>query len=159
MGESAGGIRGTAGAGTGGIPGTGGCDSITFPGPVLSVFDAQTGAPICDPTFAILVQKDAGSSFVDASASACTPGSYDCPITHDGGATVCPFYLGASLGYSTDATVDVRAPGYEDAEVTGVSVGRSGCVPPFYPASQLSVNLTPLPLDAGAAADAHPSSK
>ncbi len=79
-------------------------------------------------------------------------------MTSDGGVTPCPFYLGASPGYSTDATVDVRAPGYEHTEVSGVSVGQSGCVPPFFPASDLEVNLSPLPPDAGAAADAQLSS-
>jgi hypothetical protein len=157
-GAASGGAAGTAGAGTGGIPGTGGCDSIEFIGPVLKVFDAQTGAPICDPTFAILVQTDAGSSFFDASAFACTPGSYYCPMTYDGGVAPCPFSLGDSLGYSTDATVDVRAPGYEHTEVSGVSVGRAGCVPPFFPASDLNVNLSRLPSDAGGAADAQLSS-
>jgi hypothetical protein len=128
-------------------------------GPVLTVFDAQTGTPICDPSFAVLVQADAGSVFDDVAASACTPGSYDCPMTYDGGATPCPFYLRGGLGYSTEATVDVRAPGYEHGEVSGVSVRRSGCVPPFFPASHLNVNLIPLPRDAGAAADAQLSSK
>jgi hypothetical protein len=157
-GVGAGGTAGAGPAGSGGNPGTGGCDSIEFRGPVLKVFDAQTGTPICDPTFAILVQRDAGSSFVDASASACTPGSFYCPMTYDGGVTPCPFYLEDNLGYSTDATVDVRAPGYEHAEVSGVSVGRAGCVPPFFPASDLNVNLSRLPPDAGAAADAQLSS-
>jgi hypothetical protein len=157
-GAGAGGTAGAGPAGSGGIPGTGGCDSIEFRGPVLKVFDAQTGTPICDPTFAIVVQTDAGSSFVDASASACTPGSYFCPMTYDGGATPCPFYLEDSLGYGMDATVDVRAPGYEHTEVSGVSVGRAGCVPPFFPASDLNVNLSRLPPDAGAVADAQLSS-
>jgi hypothetical protein len=157
-GADGGGTAGTGARGTGGSPGTGGCSSISFPGPVLTVFDAQTGTPICDPSFAVLVQADAGSVFDDVAASACTPGSYDCPMTYDGGATPCPFYLRGGLGYSTEATVDVRAPGYEHGEVSGVSVRRSGCVPPFFPASHLNVNLIPLPRDAGAAADAQLSS-
>ena len=155
-GAGAGGVAGAGGGGTGGNPGTGGCLSIVFPGPVLSVFDAQTGTPICDPTFALLVQTDAGSTFDDVSASACTPSSYDCAVPYDGGATPCKFHL--LLGYAMDATVYVSAPGYEQTAVPGVSVGRSGCVPPFFPASHLNVNLIALPADAGVAGDAHPSS-
>jgi hypothetical protein len=152
-----GGTAAAGGAGSGGRPGTGGCNSISFPGPVLNVFDAQTGTPICDPTFTIVAQTDGGSMFDDALASSCTPSSYNCSVSYDGGATLCPFYL-AGLGYSMDATVDVWAPGYQHTAVPGVSVGRSGCVPPFFPSSHLNVNLSRLPADAGAAGDASLSS-
>ena len=153
----AGGAAGTRGAGSGGFPGTGGCFSIEFPGPVLSVFDAQTGTPICDPVFTIPVQTDAGLIFYDASARACTSPYDRCPTPGDGGTAFCPFYLGG-LGYSMDTTVDVWAPGYEHTSVPGVSVGRAGCVPPFFPSSHLNVNLVPLPPNADAAADAQLSS-
>jgi hypothetical protein len=119
---------------------------------VLNVFDAQTGTPICDPTFKIVEQTDAGSILGDLSASACTPGSYECQVSYDGGATLCPFRL--LLGYDMNDTIDVWAPGYEQTEVFGVSVGRSGCLPPFFPSSHLNVSLAPLPRDADAAADA-----
>jgi hypothetical protein len=140
---------GSVGGGAGGSLGTGGCNSIDYPGPVLNVFDALTGAPVCDATFSIVAQTDAGWMLTDAFASPCSP--YTCPVSYDdAGAMLCPFYL-AGLGYNTSGvTVDVSAPGYKHTDVPGVAAGRSGCVPPFFPASHLDVNLIALSPDASA---------
>jgi hypothetical protein len=159
-GGGAGGLAGSGGAagagaiGSGGRVGTGGCNSIDFDPPVLNVFDAQTGAPICDPTFAIIVPTDGGSMSEDAGGYPCTPSTYDCPVFHDGGAT-CPFELTALAQDSTGSTVEVSAPGYEPREVSGVAGGTSGCIPPFITPSHLDVKLVPLPSDAGTTSDAN----
>jgi hypothetical protein len=149
-----GGAAGAGGIGSGGRVGTGGCNSIVFEPPVLNVFDAQTGAPVCDPTFAILVQADGGSMSEDAFGYPCTPSSYDCPAFHDGGAT-CPFKLLALDQDLTGSTVEVSAPGYETREVSDVAGGsRSGCGLFFDAPSYLDVKLVPLPSDAGTTSDA-----
>jgi hypothetical protein len=126
------------------------CAAIVPLWPVLTVVNAATGAPLCDPTVALLLPGDGGLEPLTYS---------DCPTTQapgcpspaaDGAPPPCAFALSmfgeGSLG---KGTIAVSAPGFETASVPNVANGNEGC-PPEFAASSVTVQLSPLLVDGGA---------
>jgi hypothetical protein len=128
------------------------CGAIEFIPPVLTVVNAATGSPICDPTFAI-DSSDAGAS--DVAAVDCSGGTPygGCPAPpSDGGVAPCQYALlglSGQFGLGTSSfTIDVSKSGFQSVTVPDVVTGVGGCVA-FQAASQVTVKLTPL-VDSGA---------
>jgi hypothetical protein len=120
------------------------CGAILMEPPSITVTDAQTGAPICDPVFSIVDGAGVGvQPPVDPVVSGChAPGVVvEC--------TLCAYVLGGLTGTGTKY-VRVSKPGYQ-SQVVPVMGGIGGCVP-YRPPTHLAVNLVPL-VDDGS--DAH----
>ena len=154
--------RGTGGLATGGNGGDwggaggdiGGCRAVVIYPPVLTVVDGANGAPICDPTFAIIDLNASNPIAIsdvqecDGTSGVACPGS---PGETQPGP--CRFLLNGLDSASVNA-LEVGAPGYASVEVDGVSSGVGGCVPYRAP-SQLTVALPPaLPVPSAPGADA-----
>jgi hypothetical protein len=124
------------------------CAAIELLPPIVSVVDAVTGAPICDPMFNVDWPDGGTGGPRDGAPFACGQSMDDhCPgPLDDGGARPCAFALG--IFYASNVNVEVSKPGYATASVQ-VSSGRGGCVSPV-PASHVVVQLHPV---ADAAAD------
>ncbi len=144
----AGGTSGGDG-GAGGTTGAGGdCALIIEYPPLIAVVDISNGAPICDPTFAI-IDVNASNPIVitdvvecDGIAGATCPGA-----PPDGGLSPCRFALTGLAGTSVQ-TLQVSAPGYLPSTAYDIVSGVGGCVPSS-PASQVTVPLFPAPADGG----------
>jgi hypothetical protein len=137
------------------------CGAVGLIPPSLNVWNAKTGAPICDPVVTIVSQSGGGpggpipsDGGADLSACGGTTSFAGCPSTPpDGGTLACTFIIFAVNG---TATIEVSAPGFSKTEVTGVMSGVTGCVEHPTDGTQVEVELTPLP-DAGGSHDAaHP---
>jgi hypothetical protein len=130
-----------------GLPFEASCGAITIVPPIVTVTNAATGAPICDPV--ITIAPDGGAQDGGAGVGVSCGGTQHyggCPATPpDGGDLACIYALLAVQGTST---IEVSAPGYASKIVPNVSSGEGGCVTAV-PASQVTVSLVPL-ADAGA---------
>ena len=129
------------------------CGALLLLHPIITV-ESVTGAPIaCDATFAPLDLPDGGSSGASLGATLCGPSITfaGCPAPPaDGGIAPCTYVLLALGGApSSPIRVEVAEPGFESAVVSGVESGAGGCAPPV-PASNDTVKLVPLAVDAGA---------
>jgi hypothetical protein len=117
------------------------CGAITLYPPVITVQDAVTGAPICDPTFTV-DWPDGGAGSKDGMPYACGQSmDLGCPGPPDGGTAPCAFAL-VALSAPGTKNVEVTKPGY-DTVVVPVMNGQGGCVP-YVPASHPIVKLHPL---------------
>jgi hypothetical protein len=116
------------------------CGAIELLPPIVTVVDAVTGAPICDPTF-VVDWPDGGSTSGNGMPLACSQSMFaGCPGPPDGGgAAPCAFAL--AIFDAHNVSVEVSHAGYENA-VVQVSSGQGGCVPTV-PASHLTVELHP----------------
>jgi hypothetical protein len=130
-----------AGAGIGGnegIDAKADCASAAFLPPILTVVDAITGAPICDPTFAFDL-PDGGVGPNETPFSCGQSKEMDCPAAgSDGGLVACAFALFTTY----DVTVEVSKVGYETASVA-VMPGQTGCVA-YRQSTHATVKLHPL---------------
>jgi hypothetical protein len=126
---------------------------VVYLPPIVSVVSATTGSPICEPTFAVVEWPDAGPVPPDGGDPILCDGSpVGCPSApHDGGVGPCQYALqgliaGGSFGPTDVATftIAVSKPGFESVIVPDVSTGVIVCPAPNKPASQLTVQLSPL---------------
>jgi hypothetical protein len=158
-GAAPGGIGGGGSGGDGiGAGGSGGdCLVIADEPPIFTIFDAQTGLAICDPTFDV-VAVSAGGIIPDASGNpvSCKElAVFGCPT--DNGDSSCPFALEAigDMPPTSQYTVQISAPGYSSSTAYEVVAGREGCTGDSA-ASQMTIILYPgsAPPDAGSTIDA-----
>lgn len=127
------------------------CLSAEVTSPTLNLWDAITGAPICDPTFSVLAVSGVNGGGVSTSNGqsvvlcGATPPA-GCPtVAPDGGTLACTFAV--LTQFHTTVTIGVSAPGYATATVPGLASGLEGCV--VEAASHADVMLTPVAVDAG----------
>jgi hypothetical protein len=99
--------------------------------PILTVTDQVTGKPICDAVAA----KDPGSGEL----SPCISGEQGCTGK-------CQYtVLGDGSGSGPTFSIEVTAPGYQAATVSGLMTNSCGCTSDCPSPQEALVALTPLP--------------
>ncbi len=127
------------------------CELVEILSPVVSVRDAVTGKPICD---AVESGSDSGAALVMCTSGEPSPAS--CTGT-------CPFAatnpslqgdLGGATTMSAPFSVEVTAPGYHTARVSGLVLRSCVCGQDCPAVQHVVVDL--MPSDGGSPADGGP---
>jgi len=130
-----------AGGNTDAPPQQADCAAVHGLPPIVTIVDATTGAPICDPTFKIEWPDGSAVGSTDGMPYGCgQTKDFDCPGPRDGGVAPCAFALLALSDnfYGMSIEVEVSKAGYQTA-VVPVTSGLGGCL--YVPASHPVVKL------------------
>ena len=138
----------TAAADAGAGAGAGGCNLIIEVPPVIAVVNAETGNPVCDPTFTIVAAPEAAPVPADGGniGTLCTPEGAVYGGCWPGDASgACAYILNwiDDEGISEEYTVQVSKDGFESKIVPSVRGGVVYCGGGVTPASHLVVALSP----------------
>lgn len=126
---------------------TGGCGAVQYVSPTVNVWNAKTGASICNPVIAVVDPADAGAT-TPVKLTTCTPVAnlifVGCPATPpDGGSLACTYQFPIDTVGTVynPSTIQVSAPGFATQLVSNVNSGEAVCA--VSPASQVNVFLSP----------------